>query len=282
MTRHDITGYGGVNLVVFTKGDPSKPPLLLIHGWCQAALSWEHQFSALSDDYFVVAPDLRGHGLSDKPDAPEAYNTAKPWADDIKAIIDGLNLIDPVIVGWSMGGYVVEDYLMVHGEDAIAGTVLIGTGITRGSFMPRPALEARAADNSVSSADLISEDPAKFIAATLAFIEACTAKPMSREDFAKAAAFNAMCPAHIRGLCRQRPEDYRPTMANLTKPVMVAWGDQERLAHRSMFDETMATIPNAKPSIYEGLGHMPFFEDPTSFNADLAAFASQARTGAFT
>ena len=63
-------------------------------------------------------------------------------------------------------------------------------------------------------------------------------------------------------------------MAALTKPVLVVWGDAERLAHRSMFNQTMDTIPTATASIYEGMGHMPFFEAPQRFNRELAAFVA--------
>ena len=42
-----------------------------------------------------------------------------------------------------------------------------------------------------------------------------------------------------------------------------------------MFDQTMDTIPTARGRIYEGLGHMPFYEDPATFNADLAAFVRE-------
>ena len=83
-----ITGHNDVQLHVRTAGDAANPALLLIHGWSQCSLSWTHQLDDLSKRFYVIAPDLRGHGASDKPDSAEAYNTSTPWANDIAAIID--------------------------------------------------------------------------------------------------------------------------------------------------------------------------------------------------
>lgn len=278
MNRVTVTGHGGVPLSVLTAGDPANPPILLIHGYSQAALSWSRQLDALSDRFHVVAPDLRGHGASGKPQGDEHYDTPEPWARDVEAVITALNLDRPVLVGWSMGGHIAQDYVSVCGDGAIAGLVLIGTGVTKGKFLPEAAKAARAADDAVSAAGMLSEDHGENIAATLGFIRACTADPMDAEDFAAAAAFNMACPPAIRKVCRTRPGDYRAVMAGVKVPVLVMWGDQERLSHRSMFDEMMATIPGAEPRIYPGLGHMPFFEDPAAFNADLAAFATRVQS----
>ena len=63
-----VTGHNGVRMSVRTAGDPANPGIVLIHGWSQSSLSWTKQLnSALADDYFLIAPDLRGHGASDKP-----------------------------------------------------------------------------------------------------------------------------------------------------------------------------------------------------------------------
>jgi pimeloyl-ACP methyl ester carboxylesterase len=270
--RTRIPGHGGQSLSVLSAGDPSAPAILLIHGWSQAALSFTRQLGGLADRFHVVAPDLRGHGASDKPDAAEAYGQ-EAWAGDIAAVIEGMGLDRPVILGWSMGGYVVQDYLTLHGDSAVSGVVLCSTGVTKGSFLPEAAKAFRAADPGTTAAGMLSEDTAENIAATLGFIRACTNQPMEREDYATAAAFNMLCPPHIRAVSRQRPADYRAVMAALTVPVLVVWGDAERVIHRSQFDEALATMPFAQASVFEGCGHMPFWEAPERFNAELAAFA---------
>src|SRR3977135_3466081 len=69
----------------------------------------------------LVAFDLRGHGMSEAPEAREHYSEPQPWADDIAAIIDQVGLNHPGLVGWSYGGFVICDYVRACGQDDIAG-----------------------------------------------------------------------------------------------------------------------------------------------------------------
>src|SRR5207249_357307 len=84
--------------------------------------------SDLADDYRLISMDLRGHGQSDKP--RDTYGDAKAWADDVNAVIETLDLDDPVIVGWSYGPLVILDYIRHYGEDNIGGMNFVD-GITK-------------------------------------------------------------------------------------------------------------------------------------------------------
>jgi len=268
-----VTGHNGVQLHVTTAGDPANPPILLVHGWSQHSQSWKHQLAALADQFYLIAPDLRGHGASDKPDAPDAYDNSTPWAGDIAAIIDQMGLQNPLLVGWSMGGWVVQDYIRVHGDSAIAGVTLIGTSVTTGRHSPDGVALKRDAD--VVARGMYSDDLAENLAATQNFIRACTANPLPADDFAAMLNFNMLVPPHIRRAARYRHEDYRDTMGKITVPVQVVWGDKERIALPPMIDQTLASIPGSEPMKMPGLGHAPFFEDPDQFNAGLTRFANR-------
>ena len=80
-----VEGAGGVRLFVEENGDPTKPTIFWIHGYCQCRLSWDNQFEneLLASKFHMVRPDLRGHGLSDKLAAPAAFQDGKIWADDL-------------------------------------------------------------------------------------------------------------------------------------------------------------------------------------------------------
>jgi non-heme chloroperoxidase len=98
MKAHRITGGGGRQLHVVETGFPRGRPILFIHGFSQCWLAWRRQLNSdLADDYRLVAMDLRGHGLSDKPRAD--YNDSKLWADDVNAVIQALNLEYPILCG---------------------------------------------------------------------------------------------------------------------------------------------------------------------------------------
>src|SRR4051812_17776868 len=129
MEDHWITGGGGIRLHLVETGNARTQPILFIHGFSQCWLSWRRQMSSdLADDFRLVAMDIRGHGLSDKP--REGYGDSKLWADDINAAIQALRLDQPVLVGWSYGPLIILDYIRHYGEDGISGINFIG-GITK-------------------------------------------------------------------------------------------------------------------------------------------------------
>ena len=269
MNCHKVKGGGQVELAVFDAGDRAKQAIILIHGWSQHHLSWQRQFhSDLTANFHLVAPDLRGHGASDKPAGADHYDHSRPWAEDIAAIIDHFELEAPVLVGWSMGGWVVCDYLRVFGQDRLGGVVVIGSGIRMD-----PSLTA------LRSADVVAEatygqDQAAEIAAVKAFVRACSHQPIDTESFASMVAFNMLCPPHIRSACRKRIEDYREVLGALTVPNMIVHGLQERVCIAPIYQELRAAMPAAQVHEYADCGHMPFWEDADRFNHDLQAFAN--------
>jgi pimeloyl-ACP methyl ester carboxylesterase len=125
MKTHRIAGGAGVQLHVVEAGNPDGRPILFLHGFSQSWLAWSRQLdSELARDHRLVAMDLRGHGLSEKP--RDAYGDSRLWADDVHAVIDGLNLDRPVLSGWSYGPLVILDYVRHYGEDRIGGMHFVG------------------------------------------------------------------------------------------------------------------------------------------------------------
>ena len=270
-----VTGHNGTRLHVTTAGDPVNPAILLIHGWSQHSLCWHHQMTALSDRFHLIAPDLRGHGASDKPDDPGAYDHSTPWANDIAAIIAQLGLDRPLLVGWSMGGYVACDYIRVHGTARISGLMLVGSAVTLGKHAPPGLYDQRSDD--AKAVGMYSDDQPVNLAATVKFVRACTNDPLPPDDFATMVGYNMLVPPHIRQACRLRHEDYRPTMAALDVPARVVWGARDRVVLPPLGEQAAATIPASDVVVYDGLGHAPFAEDPDRFNAGLAEFAGRVR-----
>jgi len=79
------------------------PMVLLCHGFPESAYAWRHQIKALSaQGYRVVAPDLRGFGGTDAPDAVEAY-ALQTLVGDMVALLDVLGVATAVIVGNDWG-----------------------------------------------------------------------------------------------------------------------------------------------------------------------------------
>ena len=275
MTVRQITGHDGVRLEVTDLGPADAPPIVLIHGYSQAALSWQRQHR-LAGDFRLIIPDLRGHGASEKPSNSEAY-TSSAWASDIAAILSALALDKPILVGWSMGGWVLGDYIRHHGDDAISGFALIGSSVTTGDALPAGDLQRRGNDADVVAKPMIEDDLAEGLAATVRFVRACFHQQPESDDLALMVGFNTLCPPIVRRHCRSRNEDFRPDYAKTRVPALALRGVHERLSLADMHAQILETLPRATSIEYENSGHAPFWEEADRFNQDLAAFAKEAR-----
>ena len=93
----------GVTLNVALAGDPSKPAVILLHGFPESHRTWREIAPRLGDDFLLVMPDQRGFAGSDRPQEVEAYKTDM-LVDDIFALADALSLESFALVGHDWGG----------------------------------------------------------------------------------------------------------------------------------------------------------------------------------
>jgi pimeloyl-ACP methyl ester carboxylesterase len=114
------------------------PPVLFVHGNVSSSLFWQPAMLALPDGYRALAIDLRGFGDTD-PEPVDATRGLRDYADDLAATIAALGLDRAHLVGWSMGGGVLLQYLADRpGEHRAASLTLVdpvspfGFGGTRG------------------------------------------------------------------------------------------------------------------------------------------------------
>ena len=250
-------------------GNPNGPEILFIHGFSQSHMSWMRQVNSdLAKEFRIVTYDLRGHGNSDKPEDPARYRDGKAWADEVQAVMDAAGLKRPVLVGWSYAGRVISDYVTYRGPDKLAGINFVDASI---KFIPEFI-----GDNLKNLPIMGSEDLATNIAATREFVHGCFSKQPSAEDYEIMLAFNMMVPPKVRNGLGSRPLDATAVMSKLKIPVLVTHGAEDRNAKVGTAEYTAKTIPGAKLSIYQGIGHAPFYEDSARFNAELAAFVREA------
>jgi len=250
-------------------GNPAGSEILLIHGFAQSHLSWIRQvYSDLAKEFRIITYDLRGHGNSDKPLDKAPYHDNKAWGDEVKAVMDAAGLKRPVLVGWSYAGRVISDYVTTHGPDRLAGINFVDASI---KFFPEFVGE-----NLKNLPIMGSEDLATNIAATRAFVRGCFEKQPAADDFEIMLSFNMMVPPKVRVNLGGRALDATEVMSKLKIPVLVTHGDKDRNSKLGTAQYTAKTIPGARLSVYEGIGHAPFYEDAARFNAELAAFVRGA------
>ncbi|OJT16929.1 hypothetical protein BO221_47770 [Archangium sp. Cb G35] len=268
---HTIEGAGGVSLRVYDAGDMYGPPLFFVHGFSQCHLAWRRQFqSALGLGFRLVAMDLRGHGLSDKPHG--AYGDGRVWARDIQAVISALELERPLMVGWSYGGMVVADYLRHFGQEHVAGVHFVSAMVKSGS---EEAFGLLSPELLALIPGLFTEESGQSRATLETFVSLLHHQPVSQETRKRVLAYTEMVPAYVREALGSRAEDYDDVLHRLTVPVLVTHGMEDRMVLPASSHHIRSMVPGAQLSLYSGVGHSPFWEDARRFNRELAAFAAR-------
>ena len=246
----------GVTLSVIDTGERHKPALVFVHGLSQSSSCWRMQFlsTALRSRYRLVAIDLRGHGRSqgafgavaqdgrvlpllhdDYYCAPgDQVGTSRRWSHDIDAVISGLNLHLPVLVGWSYGAVVLCDYMSTHGGLGEASRAVLinttpglmppGTPDVGGEHVFQPAVPP--AVFRTLEMNLIAEPPAPSTAASIieglaAFVELALSDgvsgrpPAARDEIIAAVSYNLQLPPAARQAIISREIDHRAFLASL-------------------------------------------------------------------
>ncbi|WP_318567245.1 alpha/beta hydrolase [Salinigranum marinum] len=273
METHTVVGGGGTELCVGATGPPDAPPVVLVHGYSQSRLCWRSQFeSDRLADLRLIAPDLRGHGDSQKPAGSDRYRDPDLWAADIQAVTDELTETAPVLVGWSYGGLVLSDYLAVAGTDDVAGLTLVGAISEKGTDA---AAEVAGDAFAAMLDDLETRDAEESVAALGAFLDICVAEPLTPWERSFMLGYNAACPPRVREALQARTAVHEDTLRGLDVPVLLTHGTADQVVLPTATERHADLVPDAETSIYEGVGHSPFWEAPARFNRELRAFVDR-------
>ena len=114
-----------INYLVW--GDPTRPALILIHGGAAHAHWWSFIAPLFTQQYYVIAPDISGHGDSGHRDK---YGMEQ-WADEVMAVARHAGARDrPIVVGHSMGGHVAIVVAARYGDD-LGGAIILDSPVRR-------------------------------------------------------------------------------------------------------------------------------------------------------
>ena len=97
-------------------------PVVLVHGFGAKKETWLGQFGPLSEKFKVIRFDNRGAGKSDRPNEPF---TMDMFVEDIKGLMDALAIDKAHIIGWSLGGMIVQHFLLKYPERVDKAVLLL-------------------------------------------------------------------------------------------------------------------------------------------------------------
>jgi pimeloyl-ACP methyl ester carboxylesterase len=125
---------GGVKLHIYTLGDTRRPPLVMLHGMRDVALSLLPVAQRLADDYQVLLPDLRGHGRSDKPGS-----YAMPdFIFDLHKLLEAVAEQPVALFGHSLGGQIATRFCAMYPDRVAAAVIVEGLGPPQRPFLSDP------------------------------------------------------------------------------------------------------------------------------------------------
>ena len=123
----------GIRMAVYEQG--AGVPVVMSHGFPELAYSWRHQLPAVADAGFhAIAPDQRGYGMTDRPQAIEAYDIHH-LTGDLVGLLDAMKIEKAVFVGHDWGGIVTWAMPLLH-PNRVLGVIGVNT-----PFMPRAPMD---------------------------------------------------------------------------------------------------------------------------------------------
>lgn len=250
-------------------------PVVLIHGWPLNSAMWDYQLAELpKHNLRVIAYDRRGFGKSSKPWDGYDYDT---MADDLKAILETLDLQNVTLVGMSMGGGEVARYMGRHGGARVSKVAFISS-VT--PYMLKTDDNPDGVDQSVFDdiMENLKKDRAGFLKDFSKQFYGVTMlnHPVSQGhldgDFVR--AYKASHKATLDCAEAFAMTDFRQDLTKITIPTLIIHGNSDKTVPiEASSDLTAKAIPGAEYIVYEGAPHGLFFTEKDRLNEDLIAFA---------
>jgi pimeloyl-ACP methyl ester carboxylesterase len=252
----------GPRLHYAEQGDVGGDPIVFLHGWPDSWVSFSRVLSLLPPQLHAFAPDQRGFGDSQRPDA--GY-TVRDFTADVVAFLDALSIERATIVGHSFGSFIARCVALTHPERT-ARLVLIGTGASADNAVLR---EVQA-----TVRDITDPVPVEF---ARDFQSSTVCSPVPEAFFERIVAESLKLPARLWREMLNGLVDYRDAdeLGRITAPTLLIRGERDALFPRQDQDYLAGAIPGARLRSYPDIGHCPNWECPDRVAADLQAFLEQ-------
>jgi pimeloyl-ACP methyl ester carboxylesterase len=255
------------------------PPLLLIHGIGDSSRTWEEVIPTLARRHLVIAPDLLGHGDSDKPRAD--YSVAA-YANGMRDLLGTLDIDRVTLVGHSLGGGVAMQFAYQFPERTDRMVLVSSGGAGRGVS---PVLRAAALPGAHLGMAALrlpgSRTAVRLVVDVLQRLD--TGLGVDAADLVRlvdALPNQTARAAFIRTL--RSVVDWRGQVVTMLDrcylvrgmPTMLMWGARDSVLPVGHAHKAHAAMPGSRLEIFEDAGHFPFHNDPARFVGLLEDFCA--------
>jgi pimeloyl-ACP methyl ester carboxylesterase len=260
----------GTRLHIRETGPRDGPAVILLHGFGSSLHTWEDWAEGLQDRFRVVRIDIPGFGLTG-PDPSGDYSDARSIAL-IAALMDRLGIARASIVGSSMGGRIAWAFAAAE-PDRVEKLVLMAP-----DGFASPGLDyGKAAKVPLAARLLPWVLPPALLRMSLAPAYADAAAMTE----ARVERYGAMLRAPgVRQAILDRMGDHvlvppEPILRRIRAPVLLAWGEQDRMVPVTNAADYQREIPQARLVTWPGIGHVPMEEDPARTLREVRAFLEE-------
>ncbi|WP_057914089.1 alpha/beta fold hydrolase [Peribacillus muralis] len=242
-------------------------PIIFIHGVWMSSRFFAKQLPYFSRKYKTILLDLRSHGRSNHV---HHGNTVSVYAKDLHAFISKRGLKDVILVGWSMGAFIVWDYLKQFGEGNVHSTVIVDE---LASDFKWPDFDIGAFDIGTLIAFMteIQTNRTPFLRT---FLSSMFKNELSEEDVNWMLEEVTKMPESIASsiLFDQSIVDYREFLPNITVPTLLCFGREEKVIPVAAGEHLHDNITDSQLVIFENSCHCPFLEESDLFNKTVNDF----------
>lgn len=255
---------------VFVRDLGEGDPIVFLHGWPLSHRMFEYQYHhLLAEGFRCIGIDHRGYGESDKPYGSYEYDR---FADDLKAVLDELDVEGVTLAGFSMGGGIATRYMSRHDEARVDKLALLAAAspcLTEKPDFPEgldeaeinPLIEGARTDRAAMNAE---------------FGEMLFHTEQSDEtmDWLWSLGMDASGVATAASAETFRDADLRPDMEDITVPTLVCHGVHDEITPFEITAEVLEEgIANAELVRFENSGHGLTADETGKLNEELADFA---------
>ncbi len=255
------------------------PPLLLIHGIGDNSRTWDEVMPTLARNHLVIAPDLLGHGCSDKPRAD--YSVAA-YANGMRDLLSTLDIDRVTLVGHSLGGGVAMQFAYQFPERTERMVLISSGGAGRDVS---PVLRAAALPGAhVAMAGLRLPGARRAIRMAVAVLERLDpglgVDAVDLNRVIEALPDHTARSAFIRTL--RSVVDWRGQVVTMLDrsylvrgmPTLLMWGARDSVLPVEHAHKAHAAMPGSRLEIFDDAGHFPFRTDPARFVGLLEDFCA--------
>ncbi len=256
----------------------SGRPIVLLHGWGMRGEFFKAQIAALSTQFRIVVPDLRGHGDSSNLEENQSLSTL---VDDVAELLVSLDLSQTMLIGWSMGA-MVSWGVMQHQEAGRVSSMVSIDMIPRLLNDDTWKFGLRDGD----SASVFSEVVARMLADWPGFTRIFVPRIVARGQHAKRKALvdwviDKTEKNHPESMAQlwlsMASQDFRSQLAAIETPTLVTYGALSQLYSPAASEWVARQLPNSRRVGFANSGHSPHLEEPDAFNRAIETFAEQTR-----